>query len=95
MLEKLAPYQSGLIFLLVAGGFVALLLADLGSANQVRCSLCVQFDGRRECASGQGVDRQDALQSAQGVACAPMTSGPNDAFRCTTTPPSQVSCTDV
>jgi len=95
MLEKLKPYQSGLIFLLVAGGFVALLLADLGATNEVRCSLCVEFGGRRECATGQGVNRRDALQSAQGVACAPMTSGPNDAFRCTATPPSQVSCTDL
>jgi hypothetical protein len=92
VLRKLAPYQSGLIFLLVAGGFVALLISDPSAKAQVQCSLCIDFEGHHQCASGQGVDRTSALQSAQTVACAPLTAGPNQSFRCSAVAPSQVTC---
>jgi hypothetical protein len=95
MWRALAPYQSGLIFLLVAGGFIALLLSDLGGSSQWQCSLCIEFEGRTQCASGQGVDQRDALQSAQTVACAPLAGGPNQAFRCSAEPPRQVSCSEL
>jgi hypothetical protein len=94
MWRALAPYQSGIIFLLVAAGFVALLLRDMGSGSQVQCSLCVEFEGRTQCATGQGVDQASALQSAQTVACAPLAGGPNQAFRCSAEPPRQVSCAE-
>jgi hypothetical protein len=92
MLKKLAPYQSGLVFVVIAGGFIALLLHDLGSTNQVECSLCIEFEGRRQCTTGQGVDQETAMESAKTVACSPLTSGPNEAFRCSFTPPTQVEC---
>jgi hypothetical protein len=92
VLEKLGPYRGGIVFVLIAGAFVWMLLRDLRSTNQFECSLCIEFGGRTECATGQGADRDSALQSARSVACAPLTSGPSDAFRCTAVPPVQVSC---
>ena len=93
--KKLGPYQGGIAFVLIAGVFVAILLRDLGSTNQVECSLCIEFKGTTECATGQGVDQETALQSARSVACSPLTSGPNDAFLCSAVPPVQVSCREL
>jgi hypothetical protein len=95
MLEKLGRYQSGLVFLAVAGGFIAILLADLRSTNKVECSLCIEFEGRTQCASGQGADPAAAQQSAHTVACAPLASGPNQAFRCSSAPPQQLACRNI
>jgi hypothetical protein len=91
----LAPYQSGLIFVAVAVAFVALLLSDLSSTNQAECSVCVDFNGRTECATGQGVDQTDARQSAQTVACSRLTNGVSDAFRCSAAAPAQLTCKDI
>jgi hypothetical protein len=95
MPKKLAGYQSGLVFLVVAAGFIALLFRDLGSTNRVECSLCVEFNGRVECTTGQGADQDAARESAQTVACAALGSGVNEAFRCSATPPQQLSCREL
>lgn len=95
MAKKLAGYQSGLIFIVVAAGFVALLFQDLGATKQVECSLCVEFNGRRECTTGQGVDQDAARESAQTVACAALGTGVNEAFRCSASPPQQLSCREL
>jgi len=94
-MEKLGPYGSGLIFVVVAGLFAALLVADLETASQVQCSACIEFDGRENCDSGQGANRRDALLSAKTVACAALTSGMGDAFRCRARPAQNVSCSEL
>jgi hypothetical protein len=91
----LAPYKSGLIFVAVASAFIALLLSDLSSTDKAECSVCVEFNGRTNCATGRGVDQNDARQSAQTVACTKLTNGVSDAFRCSASPPSQISCSDL
>ena len=95
VLDKLGPYGSGVIFVAVAGVFAALLIGDLERAGQMECSVCIEFDGRESCDAGQGPTRRDALLSAKTVACAPLTSGMGDAFRCRARPPKNVSCSEL
>jgi len=60
--------------------------------TRVQCELCMAFNGRVECRVGQGQDRDAAIESARTNACAVMTGGVTDAFRCNATAPQSMSC---
>jgi hypothetical protein len=72
--------------------FGALLLFNTLSAQKVECSVCVEFNGRRNCASASHADEKDARQSAQTTACGPLANGMNESIACGRVEPVSATC---
>lgn len=72
--------------------FVALLAYSTLSAQKVTCTVCVEFNGRQNCASASHSDEIEATRSAQNTACGPVTSGMNETIACGNRPPVSRNC---
>ncbi len=80
-------------------GWLALVLAFAGflawstlSAQKHECSVCVEFNGMRNCATASHSTEEEAARSAQNTACGPVTAGMNDAIACDARPPVSRQC---
>ncbi|HPF60623.1 MAG: hypothetical protein KC544_00840 [Gemmatimonadetes bacterium] len=85
------PKTLGWLAVLLA--FVAFLTWSTLSAQKVECEVCVEFNGRRNCAIASHETELEAARSAQNTACGPLTSGMNDAIACDARPPLSKNCT--
>jgi len=63
-------------------GFVVLLLWSTMASQQVQCEVCVEFKGRRNCATASAKSEAQAAQSAQSTACGPISSGMAESVMC-------------
>lgn len=72
--------------------FVAFLAWSTLSAQKVRCEVCIEFNGGRNCAIASHTTDAEAKRAAQTTACGPLTSGMNDAIACDAKPPLSASC---
>jgi hypothetical protein len=72
--------------------FGALLLFNTLSAQKVECSVCVEFNGRRNCATASHANESDARQSAQTTACGTLASGMNESIACGRITPVSATC---
>ena len=70
-----------LIWLIVAG-FAVLLMWNTVSSQQVECEVCVEFKGRRNCATASAASETQAAQSAQTTACGTVSSGMSESVMC-------------
>jgi hypothetical protein len=72
--------------------FGALLLFNTLSAQKVECSVCVEFNGKRNCASASHENERDARQSAQTTACGVLAAGMNETIACGRVVPVSAQC---
>ena len=72
--------------------FAAFLAYTTLSAQKVSCTVCVEFNGRNNCATASHDTELEASRSAQTTACGPVTSGMNDAIACERRPPVSQKC---
>jgi len=61
-------------------------------AQQVECDVCIDFKGRRNCATAAAASKEEAVRSGRSTACGLLASGVRDGFACDATPPATVSC---
>lgn len=80
-------------------GWIALVLAFTAflayttlSGQKAECTVCVEFNGQRNCATASHATEEEAARSAQTTACGPVTSGMNDAIACDSRPPVTRQC---
>lgn len=78
-----------LVFVLVVG---VLVYVSLQGVHSAKCEVCITFNGRTECRTGQGRDREGAITSAQTAACAVLAIGREENIKCTSLQPSRLSC---
>jgi hypothetical protein len=78
-----------LVFVLAVAGMV---FFGLRGVHATRCEVCITFNGRTECRTGQGRDRQHAIDSARTAACAVLAIGREENIKCTSSEPTQLSC---
>lgn len=62
------------------------------AAQQVECEVCIEFKGRRNCATAAAASREEAVRSGRSTACGTLASGVRDGFACDATPPSSTVC---
>jgi hypothetical protein len=72
--------------------FGALLLFNTLSAQKVECTVCVEFNGKRNCASASHANESDARQSAQTTACGTLANGMNESIACGRVVPLSAQC---
>ena len=72
--------------------FGALLLFNTLSAQKVTCAVCVEYNGKRNCASASHENESGARESAQTTACGTLTNGMNDAIACGRVQPVSAQC---
>jgi hypothetical protein len=72
--------------------FGALLLYNTLSAQKAECNVCVEFNGRRNCATASHENTKEATSSAQTTACGILASGMNESIACSRTKPVSVQC---
>ncbi len=77
----LGPRSKYLVWLIVAG-FVVLLMWSTMASQQVECDVCVEFKGRRNCATASAADEAQAARSAQTTACGTVASGMAESVMC-------------
>lgn len=75
----------------IAGIVTALIFGSMRSV-QAECSLCVEFNGMRECRTGLGPTQAQAASAAQRAACAVMAFGMAESINCSNVPPQQRQC---
>lgn len=78
-----------LVFLIVVG---AMVYFGLQGVHETRCEVCITFNGRTECRTGLGRDREGAIMSAQTAACAVLAIGREENIKCTSLQPSRLAC---
>jgi hypothetical protein len=61
------------------------------SQARYRVELCIDFNGRSNCASASGSTEQFTTQAATTNACATIASGVTEVMQCEHTPPSRVT----
>ena len=72
--------------------FGALLLFNTLSAQKVECSVCVEFNGMRNCATASHENEPDARQAAQTTACGVLANGMNESIACGRVAPVSAQC---
>ena len=81
--------------LAVAIGFVALIAFIIYSATglaQVSCEVCVEFHGRTSCQPAAGTSQEEAVKTAEGIACTELASGRTENIACERTLPKSIMC---
>ena len=75
--------------LLGVGGFV--IYTSLG-VGDVRCEVCIEFDGRTGCRAVDGASEDEAMAAARTNVCAHLASGVTDTMACERTSPVSSRC---
>ena len=65
--------------------------ASLHTGN-IRCEVCIDFNGRRACRAVDGATESDALMAARTNTCAQLAGGVTDTMACERTPFASSSC---
>jgi hypothetical protein len=81
--------------ILVGVGFIALIGFIIYSATglaQVSCLVCLEFHGRTSCQPAAGTSKEEAVRTAESVACAELASGRTENIACERTPPKSITC---
>jgi len=85
--------SSGKIATIVAiVAFVVLLLWSTLSAQRVECEVCVEFQGRQNCATASAATEDEAARSAQTTACGTLAGGMAETVFCGNATPKSRRC---
>ncbi|TFG52135.1 MAG: hypothetical protein E4H37_06710 [Gemmatimonadales bacterium] len=85
--------SSGKVATIVAiVAFVVLLLWSTLSAQRVECEVCVEFQGRRNCATASAATEDEAARSAQTTACGTLAGGMAETVFCSNATPTSRRC---
>jgi len=74
------------IIVAVIGGLTYMTLSQAG----YRAEVCMEFQGKQNCASAAGSSQQQAIRTATDLACATISSGVTDTMACSNTKPISV-----
>lgn len=81
-----------LITILAVVALVGLLAWSTLRAQRVRCDVCVEFNGQRNCAAATAATSEEARRSAQTTACGPLAHGMDASIACDNRPPVSAQC---
>jgi hypothetical protein len=84
--------RSTLITLAVIAVVIAFFYFSTAQATQ-QCTVCMEYNGRSNCATASGKSSSEATETAHNTACGPIVSGMNETIACGNRSPLSVQCT--
>lgn len=72
---------------------VALVVWLSTTVGRVECRVCIEFGGRRNCATAAAPTEEEAVHSARATACGTIAGGVRDSIACGNALPVERSCT--
>lgn len=84
--------RGRLITILFIVAFAGFLAWSTLSAQKATCEVCMDYHGRRNCASASASTEDEALDSARNTACGPLAFGMNESIECGRMPPTTRQC---
>lgn len=84
--------RGTLVTLVLFLGLGGILLWSTMRSQSAECTVCVSFNGQRNCATASAASEEEALRSAQTTACGVLTNGMNESIACSNRPPVERSC---
>ena len=84
--------RSTLITIAVVAAIVALFFYMTAARASEECTVCMEFQGRSNCASAAGRTAAEATETAHSTACGPLVRGMNESIACGNRAPLSVQC---
>ena len=84
--------RSTLVTLAVIAVIIALFFYMSTARASEECRVCVEFQGRSNCATAAGRTVKEATETAHNTACGPVASGMNETIACGNREPVSVQC---
>jgi hypothetical protein len=84
--------RSTMITLAVLALIVVLFFYMSTASAHEECTVCMEFQGRSNCASAAGSTPAEATETAQRTACGPIANGMNETIACENHEPVSVQC---
>jgi hypothetical protein len=84
--------RSTLITLAVILVVIALFFYMSTARATEECTVCMEFNGRSNCATAAGHTAAEATETAHSTACGPIASGMNETIACGNRAPLNVQC---
>lgn len=75
--------------LFVAIVLIAVIYFSMG-LRQFTCEVCMEFQGRINCATASGTTREEAVRTATDTACATISGGMTESIQCSRTTPASI-----
>ena len=82
------PIWMALLFVLAVIGMVVYLSMGL---RQFTYEVCMEYNGRTNCATASGTTKEEAIRTATDTACATISAGMTESIQCSRTPPVSVT----
>ena len=80
------------VTLAVIAAIIALFFYMSTAGATQECNVCVEFNGRSNCAAAAGSTAAEATRTGQETACGPVVKGMNETIACGNTAPTSVQC---
>ncbi|HKA59538.1 MAG TPA: hypothetical protein VKD28_13050 [Gemmatimonadales bacterium] len=84
--------RSTLITLAVIAVVIGLFFYMSTARATEECTVCMEFNGRTNCATAAGRTPAEATETAHNTACGPIASGMNETIACGNRAPVSVQC---
>lgn len=84
--------RSTVITLAVLALIIALFFYMSTASAREECTVCMEFQGRSNCATAAGSTPAEATETAHRTACGPIVSGMNETIACENRVPLSVQC---
>ena len=82
------PVLAAVIFIGLV--LAAVVYSSLG-LRQYTCEVCMEFQGRTNCATASGTTQEEAQRTATDTACATISAGMTESIQCSRTLPASVT----
>ena len=84
--------RSRLITFAVVAAVIALFFYMTTARATEECNVCMEFQGRSNCAAAAGRTAAEATETAHSTACGPLASGMDQTIACQNRTPVSVQC---
>lgn len=84
--------RSTVITLAIVALVIALFFYMSTARANEECTVCMEFQGRSNCAKAAGSTPAEATETAHRTACGPLASGMNETIACDNRTPVSVQC---
>lgn len=88
--HEMKPVFAAILFAVIAALLALIVYSSMG-LRQFTCEVCMEFQGRTNCATASGTTEEEAVRTATDTACATISAGMTESIQCSRTPPVSVT----